>query len=268
MKVLVSFPGRHGDILWALPTMRAISEYYQTPVDLLIAGEFAGLVSLLRLQPYLGAVNADPTWGYVGPEHRIPYLGDREVDYSRIYHLGYRDWPKVPLPFDIWETAVAQGLSLEPIDLTRPWITVPGAWHPPAPLIVGFTDAWFELKLGLLALVRHALPSLECLQLTAPGSRWATEAPFGLVSVRPCAWEEAARTIRDAGVFFGDCAALHVLAVALGTSVFMVEPMEARWNPIFFPLGMAGRVKVIMGNDNRPTFDSRHTADALREVLG
>jgi hypothetical protein len=44
--------------------------------------------------------------------------------------------------------------------------------------------------------------------------------------------------------------------------------MEARWNPIFYPLGKTGRVRLVTGNDGLPTIDARHTAEVLREVLG
>ncbi len=47
---LCTFPGRYGDIIWALPTVRGISEV-EGPVDLLIAGEFASIVPLLEQQP-------------------------------------------------------------------------------------------------------------------------------------------------------------------------------------------------------------------------
>ena len=106
------------------------------------------------------------------------------------------------------------------------------------------------------------------LQLTPVhnGGRWG-DTPFS-IATHSCTWPQAARHIRHAKVFLGDCSALHVLAVALGTPVVLVEPMEARWNPIFYPLGMDGAVQVVKGNDGRPTWDARHVGDVLRERLG
>jgi hypothetical protein len=69
-------------------------------------------------------------------------------------------------------------------------------------------------------------------------------------------------------VFLGDCSAWHVLAMAMGIPVVLVEPLEARWNPIFYPLGMDGpQVTMVRGNDGNPTFDARHVADALTRAL-
>ena len=81
-------------------------------------------------------------------------------------------------------------------------------------------------------------------------------------------WEQHATTFRNADVVLACNSALHVLAVAVGTPVVMVEPLEARWNPIFLPLGMDGpQITVVKGNDGRPTWDSRAARDTLLAVL-
>ena len=71
----------------------------------------------------------------------------------------------------------------------------------------------------------------------------------------------------NAQIVLGCCSALHVLAVALGKRCVSMEPAEARWNPIFYPLGTTGRVKLVMGSDNRPTFDARAVRQAVEEAL-
>jgi hypothetical protein len=54
----------------------------------------------------------------------------------------------------------------------------------------------------------------------------------------------------------------------LGKQVVMVEPNEARWNPIFYPYDKTGgRVELVVGNDARPTFDARHVADTLKRFM-
>lgn len=265
MTILCTFPGRAGDILWALPTVRAVSEAIHEPVDLMIAGEFAGLVPLLTQQPYLNKVWADQYWSLSQPEHPA-------VDgYDYIFHLGYQGWPLQPLPFVVedqlrlvWPHALDPGPK---IDLHRPWIKVGGSGIP-TEIVCGFTEAWFELKLGLAVALERLLHEPPILYLTIPNSRWTTEVFPGLLGVQACDWVEAARAIRNSNLFFGDCSALHVLACAMGRRVVLMEPMIARHNPIFYPFGKASdRVTLVIGNDGEPTFDARHCKDALERAL-
>lgn len=282
LRLLATFPGRAGDLLWALPSIRAISEHFAAPVDLLVAGEFAGLVPLLLQQPYLASVEADPRWSLTPPDDwRAPepiFLPPPLHGWDRVYHLGYRGWPANPLPHQTWSN-IALGWRdedgpLPSLDLDRPWIIPPPeplllgldpATLPARDLIAGWTDCWFELKLGLWHLLADFAKDRPFLTLAAPGSRWDTEGGgWGIV---PCGWIQAAHILSHAAVFLGDCSALHVLAVAMGKPVVLVEPMEARWNPIFFPLGTHDRVRLVRGNDGLPSFDARHCADVLKEAL-
>lgn len=259
-RVLVSFPGRAGDLLWSLPSVRAISEALGHPVDLQICGAFGGLTELLLAQPYLHSVWADPRWQLVPPEEwRAPRLPQ---DYDRVIHLGYRGWPKLPLPMEVYQTALQdpQTPPLAPLDLDRPWITVTPFAYAAHTAAVGFSDNHFELKYGLYTLLNRSLRPL--FPLAAPGSRWALEG-----RVAPSSWLAAASLIAGATVFLGCNSGLHVLACALGIPCVIVEPMVDRHNPIFWPFGMDGRVRCVRGTDGQPTWDARHTADALREAL-
>lgn len=271
-RVLCTFPGRAGDLLWALPTVRAISESYGHPVDLQIAGEFDSMVDLLLQQPYLHGVTADPRWGmsdgWEAPRHPRPF--------DRVIHLGYSRWPELPLPMETYANAISHFAdnppTLPPLDLARPWITVDrGKGNGVCPDIVfGWTDCHFELKYGLTELLftsdqdhRSRPARWDAQDVIPPGSRWESEAYY-----LGCGWLAAARRIRRARVLLTDCSALHVLAVALGKPCVIVEPMEARLNPIFWPLGTDGPVHLVTGNDGKATVDARHTADKLKEVLG
>lgn len=263
MKILCTSPGRNGDILWQLPTIRAISHFYDQPVDLQIGGEFTGIVPLLAQQPYLGKVWADPAWAMVPPEEwRAPAV----EGYDHIYHAGYRGWPELPLPF--WtEHGVKQAypeLAGMEVDYLTPWITLhPGGRTSIFPLVCGWSDEWFELKYGITRLV--AWQQDLCVVCPA-GSRWDVEAAS--LAVYPTTWEQAANRIAQADVFLGCCSALHVLAVALGKPGVLMEPSEARWNDIFYPMGMDGpRVTVVKGNTHLPTFDARAVAEAIQTKL-
>lgn len=275
MRVLVTFPGRAGDLLWALPAVRAVSEHFQTPVNLLIAGEFAGMVPLLHQQSYLRVVIAEAAWALTPPQDWNP-PGQPYMGYDRVYHLGYRGWPAKPLPFETQDTlATVWDLDDGPIpviDLGRAWIHATAGSGQARQLCWGWSDCWFELKYGLVTLVRRAIkatapsPAGSWHGVLAPGSRWTTEAELR-GNNRADTWVDAAQWISGCQVFLGDCSALHVLAVAMGKPVLLVEPMEARWNDLFYPLGKTGRVRLLTGNDGLPTFDSRHCADALKELL-
>lgn len=226
------------------------------------------MVDLLLQQPYLAGVIADPRWSLTPPDDwKAPELPQQ---YDRVYHLGYRGWPALPLPYATLRVAQeVEELAGISVDLKRPWITVKDG-DCENDIACGFTEAWFELKLGLCLAVDNLLPDYWLTQLTPCGTRWTSEGNLidQAFTVEGSDWVLAAQYIRDCRVFLGDCSALHVLAVALGKPCVIVEPMEARWDPIFWPLGMDGpQVRCVKGNDVQPTFDARHTADVLREVL-
>lgn len=273
-RVLCTFPGKCGDILWALPTVRAVAETYGHHVDLAVMPEFQSVISLIDMGTvdYIGRVCTIPSWVNQPPAEWQPPGEGTWGPYDRVYHLGYRGWPQQPLPVETYQTLHQYeppgGRLWADLDLHRPWITWPMTQGPDSPqLVVGFTEDWFELKVGLITLLDRVGDQQHLVKkgklLTPPGSRWEKEA-----GVTPTVWSEAATYLNSAKVILADCSALHVLTLAMGKSVLVFEPMEARWNPIFYPYGMGpGRVTVIKGNDGRPTFDARHTADALRAAL-
>ena len=272
-RILCTFPGRYGDLLWALPTVRAISQFHEQPVELCIAGEFESLLPLLEQQEYLADVFAVDHWAMTPTENWWipPTIGQWEDRYDRVYHLGYRGWPDAPLPKYVYQQTEREypELGLPELDLYTPWIEVVQPTCAPVSWTCGFTEAWFELKFGVWELLSTAArynrlkEDLEegCLSLCT-GARWQKEAKHG-----GCGWLEAAYWIAGSRAFLGDCSALHVLACAVGTPVVCYEPMEARHNDIFYPYGKVGRVKLVLGNDGKPTIDSRHTWDTLQEVL-
>jgi hypothetical protein len=272
VSILCTFPGRHGDMLWAMPTARAISEALGAPVDLQIAGEFGTLAPVLRSAPYLGQIFSDARWALTPPEEwRPPVLvGIDKQDapsvgnYDRIVHLGYRGWPSCPLPQFVYTTTQQEypDLPMAPLDLQRPWLSAEP--FEAARWVEGWTECHFELKVGLSELLwQHFMPLDKGVPVNiSTGGRWRQER-----ALSGCSWVTAARWIVSAPVFLGDCSALHVLAVAMGIPVILMEPMEARWNDIFYPLGKTDRVRLVTGNDGLPTFDARHVADALTEAL-
>ena len=279
MRTLVTFPGRYGDLLWALPAVRALSRRLGEPVDLLIAEKYGSLAPLIEQQSYIRHCLPDRLWQVAETAPMTPRTppglpdNDGEGVYDLILHLGYRGWPARPLPFETLDClrmqwpcgkgSWADTWGDEELALDEPWITVAPWTQVPHPLVVGWSDEHFELKYGLTHLLALNLTAPgSAFVLCAPGSRWQTEGGF-----TPTDWIENARRIAAAEVFLGCCSALHVLAVALGKPVVIMEPAEARHNPIFYPLGTTGRVRLVLGGDGKPTWDARHVKDAIEEAL-
>lgn len=252
--LVCTFPGRHGDILWALPTVRALAEQDGNPVGLVISGKYGSLAPLIRLQPYIDFVHVEYSWQVQETAPMTPRIPPKTLFDDRVVHLGYEGWPSPNLPRDVADRAKIA------IDLKRPWIQLLMAGHAKsADIAVGFTDEYFELKYGLYKLVQA---EASCFALSAPKSRWEKEGGIHGVD-----WMDAGYAMRDAQVFLGCCSALHVLAVAMGKKVVVMEPNPDRHNDVFWPLGKKGRVELVLGGDGTPTFDARHVRDTLRASL-
>lgn len=277
-RVLVTHNGRYGDLLWALPTVRAIARRLGEPVHLLIPGEFASIAPLLRQQSYLAQVLVHPgwaqgdrtPWGNLRQITDVQYPGGELHQIDAVIDLGYRGWPEPDCVRHTMATAnlalfskdVAGPITWDELQLVTPWITIPpsnlvlGGF----PLVLAFSDVHFEMKYGLSWILRMRGISHKVI---GENPRWQTE---GLVPATT--WEESVHYLQQARVVLACCSALHVLAVAVGTPVLLMEPLEARWNPVFYPLGMDGpQVTVIRGNDGRPTHDARHIVDVLSSRL-
>lgn len=286
MRILASMPGRSGDIIWSLPTVRALSQTFDTRVCLQISAKYGSLAALIRRQPYIDTVFVDDDWlvqetAPMTPRcppwilqddaagHIYRYTETEPNAYDHVFHLGYSTWPRPDLARDIYDRAdaiyhhiIGPG-HLAPLDLSTPWILPPWDTLPPQDLAIGFTDEHFELKYGLYLLIFSRLFSLKQQIVNVSTSpRWQAEAEqpgYG--------WEGAAAWISQSTLFVGCCSALHVLAVALGKPVIVVEPNPHRHNAVFYPLGTTGQVQLLLGTDGQPTIDARHLQEAITAKL-
>lgn len=266
MSIACTFPGKFGDILWALPTVRAISETFGEPVNLIVAEPYGSIVPLLLQQPYIQTAVAFPLWKVMDTAPMTPRKPPIEFNFDRVFDLGYIGWPLKPLPFSTYELGQAQyGGILAPLDLRRPWISVPSISYG-SRCVVGFTDEWFELKFGIWTLLSRGAEYRDWLSISGiDGSRWRNEGTHG-----PSTWVEAAQWIKGAEVFLGCCSALHVLSAALGKTTIVMEPNPNRHHPIFWPFGIdsdQGPVICVKGGDGKPTFDARHVREAIMSRL-
>jgi hypothetical protein len=265
MHILVTMNGRFGDVLWALPTLRCLAEASGEPVDLLLGEEFASIVPLLQAQAYLGHVESVPGWSMATKQPSAYELPGGEPD--QVIHLSYPAWPTVLLPIYTWTTAVAQYRgSLPPLDLDTPWISVPQRPARSSYVYVGWTEEWIELKMGLLASVAFAQPE-RCFLVPHLGGRHCEFR--GLRSNVPLiylpSWADMAALLQGAAVYFGCLSAPWVLANALGRQTVIVEPSQARQNPIFYYA--AARNHLVLGGDGQPTFHALYAAERLKKVL-
>jgi hypothetical protein len=273
--VTVTFPGKYGDLLWALPTIRALSRRLGEPVTLLIASPFGSITRLLSAQPYIHLCAAVDDWAVQDTAPMTPRAPALFDTIPGVIHLGYRSWP---LPNVCLHTAETALLELQPswghvapftlaeLDLSTPWIQVPPKFAPYTwDWVYGFTDEYFELKFGIVSLLEYGRFRRHYIPATGIGRqvRWMAEAFTPGTS-----WEDAAAILQHSRAFLGCNSALHVLAIATGCPVVMVEPQEMRHNAVFFPVGSTGpQVILVLGSDGRPTFDARHVADTLEAVI-
>jgi hypothetical protein len=274
--ILCTFPGKFGDLLWALPTMRALAGRVGEPVALQIPAALESIAPLLRRQPYLASVYADPSWTVLATAPATPRIplttSVPDGGTIQIVHLGYRGWPTRALPFETLDGFNAQAWNAgarmgdAELQLQTPWITAP--LHPAIyyriPWVHGFTDEHFELKYGLVELLqRRPRPWAGVPVRIGADPRWHAEA-----GETDNTWIESVELLRCAGAFLGCNSALHVLAVACGVPVVLMEPHPHRHHPIFYPLGDQGpQVQLVRGTDGNPTFDARHVRAELLATL-
>jgi hypothetical protein len=266
-------PGRFGDILWSLPTVRLLAARHSTKVDFMTSPKYASILSLIQKQPYILE-----TWSGLGWDvqetapmtPREPPVHDCD-DYEAIYHLGYREWPSRILAEEI-RGSVTFTKRDSALDLEGPWITVPGASRETEDTLiaVGFTEEHIELKMGILLGLIPKFNEITWELLLPPEGmshrawEWAEAACYP-VEYCETNWEQAAAAIASADLFFGCLGAQWVLANAVGTPTVIMEPSPERHNPIFWR--DSPKNHLVIGNDGKPTFDLRHTAEMIDWTL-
>jgi hypothetical protein len=237
MRILTTFSGRHGDILWSLPTVRAICKSlipFSANVDLYpemhfgIMPAYRSLLPLLNAQSYIDKAFVIENWECVGspcgdqpwkaPFHILvdgtyyatedPVEG-RELYYNKVYHLTYRTHPTKDQPL-IDFIASQQGIVLkDPIPfLSLPEHNFKGVDHPL--ISYAFNESMMDLKEKQIQFFKDNLPD------------------FGFIDVSKVPWLDAAAITNKSVCFIGCRSANYVLACGLGKRVFVYEPNIAR----------------------------------------
>jgi hypothetical protein len=267
----VTHPGKLGDLLWALPTVRELAKQHG-PVQLWLPPQCEPLATLLYQLPYIREVVIDSTWVLGANTPEAPAKPPGEL--PNVIHLGYPEWPTCPLPF---YTALQAGIRPEPS--WEPWVEAEPLRRLDGEqvLLYAWTDNWFELKLGMTEILVSQLPITAWTLRTDPQSaRWPIYKHAHGARI-----EELARHIATAALVVTDCSMAMVLTAALGKRCVVMEPEPARHHPIFWPGNTQdvnghwwqadnqfGRlIWPVIGGDGKPTFDARHTKDLIMELL-
>lgn len=273
-KILCTFPGRTGDILWALPTVRAISNHYGVPVDFMVSKKY-GNESLLRLieaQPYIDTAIVNTSWEVeegAPMTPRVPTWIPQMSENTVIVNLGYDGWPKDELAKAIHSIARARIINL-PTELSmEPWITnFPGLsyLHSNRNIFCGFSHEYMECKMGVALAVAAGIQKGWQLDIVyRKGDRheeWLESTK--LVNFLPTDLWQAAELMSRSVFYFGCLSALWVLANAMGKPCVVVEPAEARLHPIFW---RKDDKNVMVYGGGRPTFDARHATDEVNKMI-
>ena len=275
MSLRLCHPGKFGDLLWALPTARALAEQAGEGVKLYLPEALRPIALLLEKQgDYIVDVQLMPEWIVQDSAPATPL----QPPGVPIPSLGYMSWPAYALPYQVAaQQSIAMLQTADTDAFFRPWIDVLpmglGLASGVPRVAVHWTDRWFELKLGIVKELKRVLGFDFAIDWYAPhGSRMQEAGATGVD------WLALARTLTAYRVVLTDCSAAHVLAAAVGVpTILVVEPEPDRHHFIFWPGSdeqwqprdtVLGRmIRPVLGNGHKPTFDSRHTIDAVRTAL-
>lgn len=235
MRILCTFPGKFGDILWALATVKQIAMENNTKIDFMCMPQYYSLLPLIQQQSYIEKAFVDEAWLCTGSPH-----GDQpfepqnskqyEVEYDVVVNLGYRSHPgihgtgKSLIDF----IAAQQGLTLtEPV---CPWIEA-GNKHigymeiTKYPWIAySFNSDYKEVKDSFWKRF------MECITDSV--------GVHNLINAGELPWDLAAKAISNSDCFIGCRSSNYVLAHAVAQKhMFIYEPHPHRnkiaWNDVF-----------------------------------
>lgn len=116
--IACTHPGRNGDALFSLPTIKALSKKHSCNVDFYTSSWCRPLEKLFRYQSFINDFIVPEN--YVIREHSIgvqPWNMPVPPKYDAVYQLGFRNYPITPIPDHI---SLSQGLGHLPLELEYP----------------------------------------------------------------------------------------------------------------------------------------------------
>lgn len=234
--ILATCPGKLGDLIYCLPTARALAAHAGRPLHLATSALCAPAQGLLAAQPYVERAFIDQNWQLqeIGLGYQ-PWRMAEPPEYQAVYHLGLRpDWARGRVfGQHLMETFLqnachAYGLELG-LDLGARFLFLPPA---PGEDFIAL-HAWGQsLALaggaGLLPLALDYWGRLlDSVGLPVKGILGPGEediyAPLGIQSERPRDLLELAETIDSARLFLGVESAPNALAQGLSAPRLVLD---------------------------------------------
>lgn len=216
---LCTFPGKYGDILWSLPTVREISKLVGEKVDFCCMEQYKSLYPLLRAQPYINDVFELPEWIFWHSNYgdqpwnpQPPAQARIDAKYAKHFHLGYRSHPGKT--FGNVEMQLMDFIAMQAgVRISDPLhflYAAPLVLGPPHTIAYGFNDQYATLKASFLDAFREHMRG------------------YNLIDVTKLPWLDAALAIERSQCFVGCRSASWVLANGLDKPMFIYEPHPAR----------------------------------------
>lgn len=213
-RVLCTFSGKFGDILWSLPTVRAISQVQGCKVDFGMMPDYSSLIPLLAEQPYIMNAFVIRDWvrlhSNYGDQPWLPPNSAYQA-YDHVFHLTYRGHPGISAKRLALIDFIAdqQGFLLkDPI----PFLSVSAKSFPDMEYVAYcFNEQYVAEKKIFFTTLTAKFPDLA------------------FINTEELDWVTATATIRDAVAFVGCKSANYVLAHGVGQkNIFVYDPHPSR----------------------------------------
>lgn len=212
--ILLTFSGKHGDILWALPAARAMAET-GAEIDFAVMPRYHAVLPLIGRQPYIRRAFAIDGWHQehdgCGAWPRVPPTVPE--GYDAVHHLTYIGPPQEPLAV----TTMRQLSSTGAIEYREPSFPFIHSESTPEENLIAyaFNGQFTQEKERMLRWLRSMVPK----------ARWE--------NVATLSFDQAADKIHAARFFFGCRSANYVVACGLGKRVLTIEHDPGRRHHIF-----------------------------------
>lgn len=219
--VLASFSGKNGDILWSLPTVRALAAQHLEPIDFCIMPQYEKLLPLLNMQPYINQAFVVDDWLCSGsPCGDQPWQHPERLNegYLYSYPLTYKYHPALFLAHHTMVNARAPLPNVEGV--YKDFIFVDSkAW------IMKETEPFDKIiPYAFNEMMGHSKEAYRDGLMIRAASQGYSFCDLGQFN-----WVDAALYIKACGRVLTDRSAIHVLAHGLGCKrVGIAEPIAAR----------------------------------------
>lgn len=240
-KMLVTFSGRYGDILWSLASVQQLALHYpDVEIHFGYMPQYSSLQPLLEAQPYIKKAAPIKNWICTGsPFADQPWEApvNEAEEYTSVCHLTHRFHPSEPL---IDATFRNTGLS-DVMGGLQPFIYTTEFTNKETVIAIGFNEHYGAQKKEFLQQLTQWLWRLCPVESLRPH----------LVDTTKLDWKTAATEIKAAKMFIGCRSSQAVLAHGVGQRCLIYEPAPERRPSMF---GSPHGVEVMPAIDDMDAF--------------